>query len=260
MDQGLLTTLGRRSAQRINVSSDVGLLDEAAGTRMLGRLRDLSATGASVATSSALALGKELRLAFEFEPGEAPVRLHAEVIWTGRSAGSRGGVVSGIRFVDLAGADFARLREFIDRRLWELQRFLCGLELFSDLNDLEKLLVASVVVDRSLKAGALLEEALGEGALAIVRHGTVSCEEKLPDGRTSGARLIGAGDLAGALPIDPQGVSQLVARASSDAALLLITPDGFQYLADSHAATAFKLLSAWTLSLRDRVLAVPPKR
>lgn len=258
MDQGLLTTLGRRSSPRVCLHADVGILDEQDGSRLLGKLRDLSATGASLATAAALPIGKELRIAFEYEPGETPIRLRGEIIWTGTALSPRGATLAGLRFSNLAGEDFKRLRAFIDRRLWELQLFLSECDLFADMSDLERLLLASVIVDRTLEPGKALEESLCEGSLAIVRHGTLSANETLPDLRTSEPRMVGTGDVVGAFPIDPRGLGTIALRAESEASLLVMTADSFAYLNQQHAETAFKLVSAWTLSLRDRLFAVQP--
>ncbi len=258
LDQGLLTTLGRRSAQRICLRVDVGILDEATGERTLGRLRDLSATGACLSTPTLLPMGKPLRLAFEFSATEAAVRLHAEVTWTGRTNAVRASVLSGMRFVDLAGPDFARMRAFIDAKLWEVQRFVCSLDLFADLNDLEKLLLSTVLMDRELKPGQSLDEELCEGTLVIVRSGTLAGTERLPDGRLHQRKSMHAGDLCGALPVDPTGPTRLTLRATTDAALLVVPIDGFEYLRSHHPETAFKLLSSWTLALRDQLMTVEP--
>ncbi len=248
----------RRASKRVCVHSDVGILDEQDGARTLGQLRDLSSTGASIAAASSLAVGRLLRLAFEFEPGEPPVRLRGEVVWTGRAATTRDTVLSGVRFTELDGADFARLRDFIDRKLFEVQSFLSRVELFADLTDLEKLLLASVVLDRKIAAGAMLDDSLCTGSLAIVRVGTLECSETLGDGRTSGRRTVGAGDLFGGMPIDPCGATRIVAKALCNAGVMVITPDGFQYLIDTHLPVALKLASAWALAMRDRLLAVEP--
>lgn len=199
-----------------------------------------------------------MRLAFEFSPDEEPIRLHAEVVWTGRMATAPGQVVSGLRFTDLAGADFTRLKAFIERRLWQVQSFLAGIELFADLSDLEKLLLASVVVDHQLAAGAALDRALGMGSLLIVRSGTVHCRETLGDGRVGEPHTAVAGGLFGGLPIDPRGLTCSAAKAATDAALLVITPDGFSYLLEKHPDLAFKLMASWALALRDRCFAATP--
>jgi CRP-like cAMP-binding protein len=140
-----------------------------------------------------------------------------------------------------------------------VQSFLSSVELLADLSDLEKLLLASVVVDRELPAGAALDEFLCEGSLLIVRAGTVHCRETLPDGRVSETRAAVAGELFGGLPIDPLGLTRCAATAATDAALLAITADGFAYLLQAHAELGFKLLSCWTLALRDRGFAIPPR-
>ncbi len=256
MDQGLLTTLGRRSAQRICVRTDVGILDETSGVRLLGQLRDLSGSGACLSTQAPLPIGKELRLAFEFEKGEEPVRLHVEVAWSGHGETTRGNTLSGVRFLDLAGADFGRLRDFIDRKLWQVQHFLCSIDALSDLNDLEKLLLASVAFDRELANGEALEESVSENSLVMVRLGTLQCQERLTDGRQTARRVIASGELGGALPIDPRGGCQLILKAVSQAAVLVIPADGFWYLWGKHPETALKLLACWSLALRDRLFAV----
>jgi hypothetical protein len=258
LDQGLLTTLGRRSSQRVCLHSDVGILDEDDGSRSLGRLRDLSATGASLATTTALPIGKKVRLAFEYEPGETPIRLHGEIVWSGPALAPKETTLSGLSFSELDGADFKRLRGFIDRKLWDIQRFLVEFDLFADMSDLERLLLASVVVERSLEPGNALEECLCEGTLAIVRHGTLTAQETLPDLRTSERRTVGKSDVIGAFPIDPRGLGKIALRAKSDSSLLIMTADSFVYLNEHHAELALKLLSAWALSLRDRLMAVEP--
>jgi hypothetical protein len=252
LDQGLLTTLGRRSAQRICVRCDVGILDPETGERMLGKLRDLSSNGCRVLTPRPLPIGEGLRLAFEFHHEQEPVRLHAEVVWSGRD--ESGAAMAGLRYLDLAGTDFGRLRSFIDRRLWAVQRFLCGLEPFADLNDLEKLLLASVSFDLELEAGESLDDSSGENAFLIVRSGEVTCEEVRHDGRRSPKRTLRAGETAGTPPIDPRGASRLEVTAVGPAALLVVPADGFGYLWSQHAETALKLLACWCLTLRDRLL------
>ena len=258
MEESLLTTLGRRSAQRICVRCDVGILDEQSGERSLGQLRDLSATGACMRTQAVLPIGKPLRLAFEFEDGREAVRLHAEVMWSGQSETPRGGVLSGVRFLDLAGPDFGRLRAFIDQKLWTVQRFLCSIDYFAELSDLEKLLLASVAYDRELAAEEPLEESVGPDALIVVRDGLLECTESTSDGRSTSTRNVASGEICGALPIDARGTSRLRLKALRPSAVLCIPSDGFWYLWNTHAETALKLLSCWCLSLRDRLLAVEP--
>ena len=258
MDDSLLTTLGRRSAQRICLRCDVGILDEHSSERTLGQLRDLSATGACIRTVKALTIGKAVRLAFEFEQGHEPIRLHAEVMWSGQAETPRGGVLTGVRFLHLAGADFARMRAFIDQRLWMVQRFLCSIDLFADLSDLEKLLLASVAYDRELKPGEPLEESASLDSLIVVRNGMLECVESTTDGRSTPSRSVGPGEICGALPIDARGSSRVKIKAVSESAVLCIPNDGFWYLWNTHAETALKLLSCWCLSLRDRLLAVEP--
>lgn len=258
MGESLLTTLGRRSAQRICLRSDVGILDTPGGERALGQLRDLSASGACVRTPKALPIGKQVRLAFEFADGHEPVRLHAEVMWSGQAETPRGGVLSGVRFLDLAGPDFGRLRSFIDQKLWTVQRFLCSIELFADLSDLEKLLLASIAYDRELAADEPLEESSCQDALVVVRHGLLECVESTSDGRSTPTRSVGAGEMCGSLPIDARGTARVRIKALQPAAILCIPSDGFWYLWNTHSETALKLLSCWCLSLRDRLLAVEP--
>jgi hypothetical protein len=258
LEDSLLTTLGRRSAQRICVRVDVGILDEQSGERALGQLRDLSATGACLRTPGILPIGKSLRMAFEFESGHEAVRLHAEVMWSGQAETPRGGVLSGVRFLDLAGPDFGRLRAFIDQKLWTVQRFLCSMELFADLSDLEKLLLASVAYDRELQPDEPLEESASQDSLIIVRDGMLECVESTSDGRSTPTRTVAAGEVCGSLPIDARGTSRVKLKAVARSALLCIPSEGFWYLWNTHAETALKLLSCWCLSLRDRLLAVEP--
>jgi hypothetical protein len=258
VEESLLTTLGRRSAQRICVRTDIALLDEQSGTRILGQLRDLSATGACLRTATPLPLGRTLRVAFEFEPGQDPVRLHADVMWTGQAEAPRGGVLSGLRFVGLTPADLGRMRGFIDQRLWTVQRFMASIELFTDLSDLEKLLLASIAYDRQLAAGEPLEESACVDSLVIVRDGLLECVESTGDGRSTPQRTVGAGEICGALPIDARGSTRVRVKALQSSAVLCIPSDGFWYLWNTHAETALKLLSCWCLSLRDRLLAVEP--
>jgi hypothetical protein len=258
VEESLLTTLGRRSAQRICVRTDIALLDEQTGERILGQLRDLSATGACLRTPKPLPLGKTIRVAFEFEPGHDPVRLHADVMWSGQAEPPRGGILSGLRFVGLTPADFGRMRAFIDQRLWTVQRFLATIELFADLADLEKLLLASVAYDRQLAADEPLEESASIDSLVIVRDGLLECVESTGDGRSTASRTVGAGEICGSLPIDARGSSKVKVKALRESAVLCIPSDGFWYLWNTHAETALKLLSCWCLSLRDRLLAVEP--
>src|SRR5262249_52972589 len=161
----------------------------ATGERTLGKLRDLSGTGASLLTPEALTVGKELRLAFEYQPIDPPIRLHATVAWSGRQAtGHATGVLSGVRFLDPPGSDFGRLRKFIDEKLWTVQQFLSSIELLADLNDLEKLLFSSVAFDREIKQGETLEDGLAEDALILVRSGTLLCNEYDRGGRAHAPR------------------------------------------------------------------------
>jgi hypothetical protein len=258
LDQGLLTTLGRRSAQRIGTHLDVGIADESTGERLLGQLRDLSSAGACVATRFALPVGRFVRIAFDLEPGGEPARLRAEVVWCRRAESRHGGVLAGVRFVDAEEAELARLRAFIEKRLWAVQRLVCTLDLFADMSDIEKLLLASVACDRELKAGETLDDAAGENALIVALSGTMRCEERTADGRVLAPRELAAGDVCGALPIDPRGGSIVTLRAITDGSVLIVPGNGFWYLATVHAETALKLLSCWCLSLRDRFFAVEP--
>lgn len=260
MTQELLTTLGRRTAQRICLRVDVGILDEKSGARLLGQLCDLSGTGAKIRTQKPLAIGDVLRLAFEFEPGSAPVRLQAEIVWCSRDQHSRlTSYFSGVRFLDIEGGDFSRLRTFIDRKLWTVQQFLSSFELLADLNDLEKVLLSSVSFDRDLKRNETVEFAATDDTLILVRAGVLTVLETDRDGRDLAPRKINAGEFCGSLPIDPRGSTKIKLRANVDSGLLCIPNDGFWYLWSTHAETALKILSWWTLSLRDRLLAVEPQ-
>ena len=259
MTQELLTTLGRRSAQRICLRADVGILDEKSGTRHLGQLCDLSGSGAKIKTSRPLAIGEFLRFAFEFEPGAAPVRLKAEVVWSSRDQHSRlNAFYSGVRFCDLVGPDFDRLHKFIDRKLWTVQHFLGSFELLADLSDLEKVLLSSVSFDRELKTYDTVEFAAADDTLILVRSGALSLLETDREGRDFAPRNVSAGEFCGSLPIDPRGGMKIKLRANVDSGLLCIPNDSFWYLWSTHAETALKILSCWTLSLRDRLLAVEP--
>jgi hypothetical protein len=257
--QELLTTLGRRGAQRICLRVDVGILDEKSGGRLLGQLCDLSATGAKVKTQKPLSIGDLLRFAFEFEPGSPPVRLQGEIVWSSRDQHSRlTAYFSGVRFVGVDVADLGRLRAFIDRKLWTVQQFLSSFELFADLNDLEKVLLSAVSFDRELKRQETVEFAADDDTLVLVRAGVLTVLETDREGRDLAPRKIAAGEFCGALPIDPRGGMKLKLRANVESGLLCIPNDGFWYLWSTHAETALKILSCWTLSLRDRLLAVEP--
>jgi hypothetical protein len=257
--QELLTTLGRRTAQRICLRVDVGILDEKTGTRLLGQLCDLSGTGAKIRTQKPLAIGDVLRFAFEYEPGSPPVRVQAEVVWSCRDQHSRlTGFFAGVRFSDFEGSDFGRLRTFIDRKLWTVQQFLSNFELLSDLNDLEKVLLSAVSFDRDLKFNETVEFAASDDTLILVRAGVLTVLETDREGRDLAPRKIKAGEFCGALPIDPRGGMKIKLRANVESGLLCIPNDGFWYLWSTHAETALKILSCWTLSLRDRLLAVDP--
>jgi hypothetical protein len=257
--QELMNTLGRRSAQRICLRVDVGILDEKSGKRSLGQLVDLSASGACVKTTQPLAIGEEVRLAFEYEPGAAPVRLHAEVVWSSKDHHSKAtAYFGGMRFLDLAGSDFGRLRGFIDRKLWSVQKFLSSFELLNDLNDLEKVLLSSVSFDRDILINEILEFANNDDTLVLVRSGKLVVLETDPAGRELPPREVGPGEFCGSLPIDPRGGMRIKLRAKIPSSVLCIPNDGFWYLWSTHAATALKILSCWTLSLRDRVLAIEP--
>ncbi len=255
MSQELLSTLGRRAAQRICLRVDVGILDEKSGARDLGRLCDLSATGACVRSPRPLAIGEEVRLAFEFEKGQEPVRLHVEVVWSSRDPRAPAhAYLAGMRFLDLATPDAVRLREFIERKLRTVKQFLNRLELLAGLGDLEKALIASVCFDRDLAAGETLEFAESDDALVLVRSGRLVAVESAPDGRPLAPRTLGPDDSCGTLPIDPRGARRLVVRALEPSGVLCIPSDGFWVLWSKHAETALKILSCWTLSLRDRLL------
>jgi len=257
--QELVNTLGRRAAQRVCLRVDVGVLDEKSGKRLLGQLCDLSATGACVKTTQPISIGEEIRLAFEYEPGSPPVRLHAEVVWSSKDHHSRtAAFFAGVRFLDLAGSDFGRLRAFIDRKLWTVQQFLSTFDLLNDLNDLEKVLLSSVSFDRELLINETLEFANTDDTLVLLRSGKLMVLETDPAGRELPPRQVEAGEFCGSLPIDPRGGMRIKLRAMVPSGVLCIPNDGFWYLWSTHAATALKILSCWTLSLRDRVLAIEP--
>lgn len=258
MDHGLVTTLGMRSAQRVCLRTDVGVIDDKKNDRQLGQLFDLSSSGACLKTQKAVPLGHELRLAFEYQPGEPPVRLRGQVVWSARDPRARSAeFFCGIHFIEIAPPDQERLRKFIDQRLWTVQQFLCTFELFADLNDLEKLLLASISLDRQLKAGESLEEMSGRDCLYLVRQGEFLAQEYDREGRPLPPRPIGVGDFCGGLPVDASGGLRVKLTAIGEAAAISIPCDGFWYLWRTSPETALKLLSCWTLSLRDRLLVAP---
>jgi len=253
--QELLSTLGRRAAQRICLRADVGILDEKTGARDLGRLCDLSATGACARSPRPLTIGQEVRLAFEFDPGQEPVRLHAEVVWSTRDSRAKSnGYLAGLRFLDLATPDARRLRDFIERKLRTVKQFLNSFELLNGLGELEKALISSVCFDRELLANESLEFGPADDTLVLVRSGRLMAVESDPDGKDREPRTVRPGEFCGTLPIDPRGALRLRLRASEASGVLCIPSDGFWYLWSTHAETALKILSCWALSLRDRLL------
>lgn len=248
---------GRQAARRICLRSDVGILDEKSGTRLLGQLCDLSISGAKVRTPAPLPIGAVLRFAFEFEPGTPPVRLEGEVIWSSRDRKARlVSFDSGIRFCDDESPDLARLHSHVDRKLAVVQQFLGRFEPLADLNDPERSALASVLYEREIAAGQPLDFPADEATLILVRAGAVTLFETGRDGNELAPRKLAAGSICGSLPIDSRGATKIRLQADEDAALLCIPNDGFWSLWSAHAESALKLLACWTLSLRDRLLAV----
>lgn len=248
---------GRQSARRICLRSDVGILDEKSGTRLLGQLCDLSVSGARVRTQAPLAIGAVLRFAFEFEPDAPPARLEGEVVWSSRDRHARlAAFDSGVRFRDDESGALERLHSHIDRTLAAVQQFLARLEPLTDLSDHERAALSSVMFERRVAAGQSLESAADDDTLILVRAGTLTLIETGRGGNELAPRKVTAGAICGSLPIDPRGAMKLKLQAESAASLLCIPNDGFWSLWSAHAETALKLLACWTLSLRDRLLAV----
>ena len=257
MTQELLQNLSRRTAQRICLRVDVGILDEKSGERALGQLCDLSATGACTRSPKPLTIGEELRLAFEFEPGSDPVRLHAEVVWCTRDARASSNLyLAGVRFTELSAPDAVRLREFIERKLRTVRQFLNSFELLSGLGEVEKVLISSVSFDRDLVQNESLEFKAGDDTLVLVRSGKLHAIETDRVGRELAPRAIGPGEFCGTLPVDPRGATSLRLRANEPSGVLCIPSDGFWYLWSMHAETALKIVSCWARSLRERLLAL----
>jgi Tfp pilus assembly protein PilZ len=257
--QDLLTTLGRRTAERICLRVDVGILDEKSGTRILGQLCDLSATGAGVRGPKALSIGEELRLAFEYERGSEPVRLHAEVVWSTRDPRSEaGGYLSGLRFTDLGAPEAIRMREFIERKLATVRQFLGSFELLDGLDEVEKTLLSSVTFERELVVNEVAAFGQAEDTLVLVCAGQLTVVETDREGRDHAPRKIGPGEFCGTLPVDARGTLQFKLRAAEPSSVLCIPSDGFRYLESTHAETALELLACWSLSLRERLLPVDP--
>jgi hypothetical protein len=255
--QELRTMPGRQSARRICLRCDVGILDERSGTRILGQLCDLSVSGARVRTQTPLPIGTELRLAFEFEPGTAPARLAGEVVWSSRDRHARlAAFDSGIRFCDEGSADVERLHAHIDRKLAAVQKFLSSFKPLADLGDVERAALASVSFEHELKAGESFQPVAEDDTLILVRAGTLTLFEAARAGHELAPRKLATGDVCGSLPIDPRGATKIKLRADADAALLCIPNDGFWQLWSAEPETALNVLACWTLSLRDRLLAV----
>lgn len=259
MNQDLLTTLGRRTAERICLRADVGILDEKSGTRILGQLCDLSATGAGVRAPKALSIGEEVLLAFEYDRGSEPVRLHAEVVWSTRDTRSdAGGYLAGLRFTDLGAPEAIRMREFIERKLRTVKQFLGSFELLDGLDEAEQTLISSVTFERELLVNEVAAFGQAEDTLVLVRSGRLLVVETDREGRDHAPRKIGPGEFCGTLPVDARGALQFKLRAVEASAVFCIPSDGFWYLWSTHAGTALKILSCWALSLHERLLPVDP--
>lgn len=257
MTQELNILPGRQSARRICLRSDVGILDEKSGTRILGQLCDLSVSGARVRTQTPLPIGALLRFAFEFEPGTPPARLEGEVVWSSRDRHARlAAFDSGVRFRDEESGELERLHSHIDRRLAAVQQFIGRFEPFSDLNEPERTALSSVLFERQIAAGQSAQFAADDDTLILVRSGALTLFETARGGDELAPRKLSAGAICGSLPIDPRGAMKFRLQADADSSLLCIPNDGFWSLWSAHAETALKLLSCWTLSLRDRLLAV----
>ena len=256
MTQELLQNLSRRTAQRICLRVDVGILDEKSGERALGQLCDLSATGACTRSPKPLTIGEELRLAFEYEPGSDPVRLKAEVVWCTRDARASSNLyLAGVRFTELSAPDTVRLREFIERKLRTVRQFLNSFELLSGLGEVEKVLISSVSFDRDLASNESLEFKAGDDTLVLVRSGKLHAIETDRVGELA-PRAIGPGELsAHAARRDPRGA--IDAAAARDGASRALHPERrLWYLWSMHAETALADRVRWARPLRESLLTL----
>ena len=100
----------RRQARRVGI--DVKFSGGGVGTNITGRITDLSAVGAFLATSKFIPLGKQVHLAFDLPTGR--VEAVGEVRWI-----ARGKLISeqgiGIRFLRLSASSAQAIDQAIER-------------------------------------------------------------------------------------------------------------------------------------------------
>jgi len=96
-----------RRSPRVEVSKGIWVAWRTDGSPSVSRVRDLSAGGVFISTSSPLSTGSSVQLLFSLPEGE--VRVEGIVRYSSSGAGM------GVEFVRMGTADRARLQELIRR-------------------------------------------------------------------------------------------------------------------------------------------------
>lgn len=251
-----LTSLGKREAQRIGVRGDIGLIAGGDSVRHLGRLRDLSISGARVLLEENLPVGSMVQVAFRCSGNGPPLRVTARVAWTrNETRGETQWTSAGLAFEEVGEEDMEHLRTYIDQQMWALLDSLGQLPQMSEFNDLEKMVLASICFRLDIGDGVEVPSQDLSGCLVMVRKGKLRVVEQMP-GDIAIAREIEEEDSCGGLPLDHRGRATLQATAVGPTSLVALGGDGLDYFIQRNPVVAMKLLGLYCLSLEDRIRAL----
>lgn len=244
--------MGHRLAPRVAMWGAVGFLVPPNET-VAGRLRDLSLTGIKAVTAQPLPIGTMVDVMLPLAAGDVPQRLRAEVVWSQverRSAACE--YLNGLKVGTIEPATEARVRQFIDSRIWSTLDCLGRMPVLSDFNDLERLSLSAICLSFDLQPGDELNANDMDGGVALVQRGSIAMRTLNEHGKPIQSMSYGDGEIAGSPLSDPSETScQWVAETRTQ--VVVIPNEGLDHLRTSQPQMAVKLLTAYCSTLERKL-------
>jgi len=236
-----------RCEPRVGIDLPVEVHSAELSGALPGRSRDLSVTGVCVATPSPFAFKSVSRVVLHL-PGGPPMALEAEGRWQ-REMDGDDIVLTGIAFREPEALAGERLWEAVLARGKQLTRFLyagsdlCGLGLDEAMG------IAQVTRVRDLSTGAWIyrqdrSSDAGDDSIFVLARGRVVLQTRVRDTRDVPFETLEPGALFGGAPLvagTPPGES---AVADTDARVLEIDRNAFEYLRAAKPWLALRLAQA----------------
>ena len=220
------------------------------------RVRDLSVTGACIATASPFALKSVQRVVVTLPRGS--LALDAQGTWQ-RDAQADDVILSGLKFCDPPKESLDQLWELVFSIGQQLARFLLERTQLQELGVEEGLGLAQTSRFRDIPAGRIIyrqDTALaGEESIFVLVEGTVALQARVRDAFDVETHRLHPGDMFGGLPLIGAGPHAETAVAVVNSRLLEIDRQAYRFMRQTRPWLGFRvgqaLLRTYAVRLRE---------